>query len=166
MAKREIKVVPVKSGFTVVLYSKSWNGKVKLKHRGFSETKEGALKIRSDIWDRGFGGHGGDYRVCGPVQLKKLIAEVKGMQDARRKKGAVKAAKTRKARGPGNFILCPSCKTKSKKLFSEFGGLQTRKCQNGHTFEYDKWIADRMWGVAIMNPGALPVVANSIYKKL
>jgi hypothetical protein len=23
------------------------------------------------------------------------------------------------------------------------GGLQTRRCQKGHLFEYDKWIADR-----------------------
>lgn len=46
-----------------------------------------------------------------------------------------------------NFILCPTCGSKSKKLYSEMGGLQTRRCQRGHMFEYDKWIADRMfWG--------------------
>lgn len=39
-----------------------------------------------------------------------------------------------------NFILCPRCKSKSKKLCSEFGGLETRVCKNGHKFEYDKWI--------------------------
>ena len=42
-----------------------------------------------------------------------------------------------------NFILCPICSAKSKKLYSEFGGLQTRVCRNGHRFEYDKWMADR-----------------------
>lgn len=51
------------------------------------------------------------------------------------------ANKTPKA--PRNFVLCPCCKAKSKKLYSEFGGLQTRVCTNGHTFEHDKWLADR-----------------------
>ena len=36
-----------------------------------------------------------------------------------------------------NFILCPTCNSKSKKLFSEMGGLQTRRCQLGHHFEVD-----------------------------
>lgn len=35
------------------------------------------------------------------------------------------------------FILCPTCESKSKKLFSEMGGLQTRRCQKGHLFEVD-----------------------------
>ena len=48
-----------------------------------------------------------------------------------------------------NFILCPTCKAKSKVLRSEFGGLQTRKCKNGHTFEHDKWMADRI-GTALL----------------
>ena len=38
---------------------------------------------------------------------------------------------------PKNFILCPTCNSKSKKLRSEMGGLQTRKCQRGHFFEVD-----------------------------
>ena len=38
---------------------------------------------------------------------------------------------------PRNFILCPTCDSKSKKLFSEMGGLQTRTCKNGHHFEVD-----------------------------
>lgn len=48
------------------------------------------------------------------------------------------------------FIRCPRCNAKSKKLYSEMGGLQTRQCHNGHMFEYDKWIADR----AFWNPAA------------
>ena len=36
-----------------------------------------------------------------------------------------------------NFILCPTCDSKSKKLRSEMGGLQTRRCQRGHLFEVD-----------------------------
>lgn len=42
--------------------------------------------------------------------------------------------KTKKVR---RFILCPTCEAKSKKLFSEMGGLQTRRCKNGHLFEVD-----------------------------
>ena len=42
------------------------------------------------------------------------------------------------------FVLCPRCKSKSRVLFTEFGGLQTRQCGRGHRFEYDKWIADRL----------------------
>ena len=38
---------------------------------------------------------------------------------------------------PRNFILCPTCQSKSKKLRSEMGGLQTRRCQKGHHFEVD-----------------------------
>ena len=57
------------------------------------------------------------------------------------------------------FICCPICGEKSKKLFSEFGGLQTRECKRGHRFEYDKWIADRaFWAPA----SAVP----NIYRKL
>jgi len=44
-----------------------------------------------------------------------------------------------------NFVKCPKCQAKSKKLFSEFGGLETRVCQRGHRFEYDKWMAARMF---------------------
>lgn len=44
---------------------------------------------------------------------------------------------------PRNFILCPTCKAKSKMLSTEMGGYQTRECKNGHRFNYDKWIADR-----------------------
>lgn len=50
---------------------------------------------------------------------------------------------------PRNFILCPTCRSKSKLLSSEMGGLQTRRCQMGHTFHYDKWLADRsFWAVS------------------
>lgn len=44
-----------------------------------------------------------------------------------------------KAKKPRNFILCPTCQSKSKKLRSEMGGLQTRQCQRGHYFEADTW---------------------------
>jgi hypothetical protein len=39
---------------------------------------------------------------------------------------------------PKTFVLCPTCNSKSKKLSSCFGGLETRECKNGHTFEKDR----------------------------
>lgn len=65
------------------------------------------------------------------------------------KKKAAKATVKRR------FVLCPQCNSKSKVLRSEFGGFQTRKCQSGHYFEWDKWIADRMVWVAITT-GRIP----------
>ena len=50
-----------------------------------------------------------------------------------------------------NFVTCPTCQAKSKKLYSEMGGVETRRCQNGHLFEYDRWLADRV----IWAPGAI-----------
>jgi hypothetical protein len=50
---------------------------------------------------------------------------------------------------PRRFILCPTCGAKSRKLYSEMGGYQTRMCQNGHEFNYDKWMADRMFWVGL-----------------
>jgi hypothetical protein len=43
-------------------------------------------------------------------------------------------------KSPRSFILCPHCQAKSKKLCSEFGGLQTRQCQKGHVFEVDTFM--------------------------
>jgi len=53
---------------------------------------------------------------------------------------------------PRNFVLCPACNSKSKVLYSEMGGLQTRQCRYGHRFEYDKWIADRLFWNPVANP--------------
>jgi hypothetical protein len=59
----------------------------------------------------------------------------------RQEAGQAKAAKTReqnkRAGKKPNFILCPTCDSKSKKLRSEMGGLQTRVCKRGHLFEVD-----------------------------
>src|SRR5690606_27819668 len=58
----------------------------------------------------------------------------------KRQKPAVTAAPVpERVKRPRRFILCPTCQTKSKKLRSEMGGLQTRRCQNGHYFEADTW---------------------------
>lgn len=48
-----------------------------------------------------------------------------------------------------NFVRCPTCKSLSKVLFSEMGGYQTRRCRKGHTFGFNKWIADRIGTIAI-----------------
>lgn len=64
-------------------------------------------------------------------KIKKQLAEYRAL-------AVKKAAKTRKKNGTvAHFVLCPTCDSKSKKLFSEMGGLQTRKCRNGHYFEVD-----------------------------
>lgn len=49
-----------------------------------------------------------------------------------------------------SFITCPRCAAKSKVLRTEFGGLQTRQCKNGHIFEWDKWMADRRVWIGIV----------------
>lgn len=138
-------------GFMIVLVSTTWNGKRTLKFKGYDITREGAEHHRDQMYSKLHGeARNVRYEVLSPRQLKALLKAVQGEQAARRAKGAVKAAKTRaKTPKEARFVCCPTCGAKSKKLFSEMGGLQTRKCQNGHTFEYDKWIADRaFWAPA------------------
>lgn len=84
-----------------------------------------------------------DYRVLTPRQLVNLEKKKQENVKARRKGAGAKAAATRKKRGTKpKFTLC-HCGAKSKLLYSEMGGLQTRRCTRGHRFEIDKWIADR-----------------------
>lgn len=82
-----------------------------------------------------------DYQIVDDKGLQELRDLKAKNQAARRKKGQEQAAKTRdenRKRGKKpHFILCPTCKSKSKLLFSEFGGMQTRKCKRGHLFEVD-----------------------------
>lgn len=140
---------PTPNKFCVVLVSKSWKGKLAVKVKDRAPTREAGEAMKKARLAKCVGWAAkADYRVLGPVQFKKLMAEVSSVQADRRAKGAKKAAATRaKRKTKSEFVLCPTCRCKSKKLFSEFGGLQTRRCQRGHTFEYDKWIADRaFWG--------------------
>lgn len=138
--------------FKLVLVTHAMNGKMSITVKATGDDKDllqaelQKMKIHAQKC-----GHEPDYRVCDPVQFKKLQGEVEANHAHRRAKGREKAAKTRAqniARGKKpRFICCPLCKAKSQLLYSELGGLQTRKCQNGHTFEYDKWMADRaFWG--------------------
>ena len=144
--------------YTLVLVSKSWNGKRTLKTKETHENKDVLVAERTrlrEVADKL--GHCPDYRVLGPKQLKALQAEIKGEQDARRAKGAKKAAETRaKTPKEARFVCCPTCGAKSKKLFSEFGGLQTRRCQNGHTFEHDKWLSDRAFWAPVLTGRPIP----------
>lgn len=152
-----------KANFTVVLVSHLWNrttrtnDKLRITVKAENLTKDAGLamvrtmqaKIKNvRSWS------GPDYRVVGPRQLKALQDQVKEQQAKNRKLGQKRAAEERKATGAKKrFILCPRCQSKSKLLFSEMGGLQTRRCTNGHTFEFDKWIADRAFWGPIMGAG-------------
>jgi hypothetical protein len=85
------------------------------------------------------------FYIVGENKYRLLRDEDTELRDARkvanRKKGAERRAKKvaeNKARGKKpHFITCPTCGSKSKKLRSEMGGLQTRQCKKGHYFEVD-----------------------------
>jgi len=133
----------------LVLVSRSRDGKMKLTSKGRYPTRDAAEARKKELIERceRSGLETPEYHVCDDAKLRELNVERRAVAADRRKKGAVKAAKTRaknvaKGKTP-QFVLCPTCQSKSKLLRSEFGGLQTRTCQRGHTFEYDKWIADR-----------------------
>ena len=80
------------------------------------------------------------FLIVDEAHLNKIkaeeAAERKAKATAGRKRGAQKAKETIARRGK-HFILCPTCQSKSKLLFSEMGGLQTRRCKKGHNFEVD-----------------------------
>lgn len=145
------------TSYTLVLVSSTWNGKRSIKVKE-THTDKGVLQAeKARLLDiSGKLGKYPDYRVLGPKQLQALRDEVEAEVAARRAKGATKAAATRKQRGAAAFILCPTCGCKSKKLCSEFGGLQTRRCQRGHTFEYDKWLSDRAFWAPILTGRPIP----------
>lgn len=123
-----------------VIASINYKKKVTIKSR--HETREEAETAREARMAKLHGAAAETYyHILGPRQLKKALEEQKAAVEGRRKAGQKRAAKTReknKARGKkAHFILCPTCQAKSKKLYSEMGGMQTRKCQNGHLFEVD-----------------------------
>ena len=123
-----------------VVASINFKKKVLIKSR--HATRKEAEEARDTRMSKLFGMAAETYfHVFGPRQLKKKIEEQKAATQARKKKGQDKAAKTReknKAKGKKpKFILCPTCNAKSKKLYSEMGGMQTRQCKNGHQFEVD-----------------------------
>jgi len=105
-----------------------------------------AAKYRFDV----------DYDILTTKQVQAQWAEcaAKSKEKAAKKRAATLASKTPEQRKK-TYILCPHCHAHSKLLYSEMGGYQTRKCKNGHTFNYDKWIGDRLPMVMIFgNPVA------------
>ena len=145
----------------LVLVTRSWNGKMKLTTKASSNNEVYLKEEKARMYAVAEKcGHSPDYRIVGPKQLKALQDEVKAVQAANRKKGQEKAAKTRAKNAERGdkpkFICCPTCGAKSKKLYSEMGGLQTRVCQRGHTFEYDKWIADRAFWAPVLTGKVVP----------
>jgi len=78
------------------------------------------------------------YDILSNADVEKQWEVCKTKANEIRKSSIQKTNEKLKANGQTkSFILCPRCNAKSKKLFSEMGGLQTRKCANGHMFAYD-----------------------------
>lgn len=138
--------------YNLVLVTHHSNGKLSAKTKLRDATLEEATARRTSLINRaavsGLGKP--DYRIVDRAGLQEIYEEIDKNAAKRVKAGQQRAAATRarrvekgeKPKAP-TFVLCPTCNARSKKLFSEFGGLQTRKCQNGHRFTHDKWIADR-----------------------
>ncbi len=133
---------------TLVLVSRTWDGKRSLKVKGEYPSGQTGLESARYERDRLLAhaervGSNPDYRILAGVPLDRLRAEIRAEQDARRAVGTQKAAAIRKKRGKAAFTLCPRCGARSKLLRSEMGGLETRRCQRGHQFTFDRWIHDR-----------------------
>jgi len=86
------------------------------------------------------------YIIMSENQYQEYLKIKKAKSLAKRKLTISKKTPEQKKK---TYILCPHCHAHSKLLFSEMGGLQTRKCKNGHQFEYDKWIGDRLASIMI-----------------
>ena len=129
--------------YYLITLPSDWRGRQKQpKIVGRFNKKENADKARQDRLDR-TPEHVRCENAVAVVSLteyQQILQQIKGQQAKRRTEGAKKAAAERKKNGTKpKFILCPTCNAKSKKLFSEMGGLQTRRCQNGHSFEVDTY---------------------------
>jgi hypothetical protein len=81
------------------------------------------------------------YIVMNEKQYGEYLAGKKKKSLEKRRATMAKKTPDQKKK---TYILCPRCRAHSKMLYSEMGGLQTRVCKNGHSFEYDKWIGDRV----------------------
>lgn len=125
----------------LVLVSSVWNRSArtyvtKLTIKGVYGSKADAELEKARLKKIG----GGWYKVCSNRTFARMTNELKKEQQKRRANGAKKAAETKKKKskeGSMIYILCPGCQAKSKLLFSEMGGLQQRRCHNGHRFEVD-----------------------------
>lgn len=121
----------------------SFSGKIsKFKIKDKAPSKPEAQEKLKDII-RKFPAHLGscpDYKILTAPEIQALWKQAKEASKAKRLKSLKGTLSKKKAEGKvtkPTFVLCPQCQAKSKKLYSEMGGLQTRKCKNGHTFGYD-----------------------------
>ena len=85
------------------------------------------------------------YIVLDEKQYQEYLQNKKKASIEKRKATLAKKTPEQKKK---TYILCPHCHAHSKLLYSAMGGLQTRKCKNGHEFEHDKWIGDRLLSIA------------------
>jgi len=116
----------------------------KLKVYGHAKDKKYLYKAQEEVSARTPEHVRPNYQIVDEHQLSKIKQKYAERATANRRKGAERAkmkAAGRVAKGlpPKKFITCPTCDAKSKLLFSEMGGVQTRTCQNGHHFEIDTW---------------------------
>lgn len=137
----------------LVLVTHHDNGKLSLKHKRQGVTSEVAQAEKKRLEAHAKACHldKPDYRILDQKGMGRLYREIDANVEKRVAAGRVRAKAQReknkmagkKPQAP-KHVPCPRCSSKtSKVLHSEFGGLQTRKCKNGHQFSYDKWIADR-----------------------
>jgi hypothetical protein len=146
--------------YYVGYYQETWrNEKVqKFIIKGVADTKDAADKINKKLSEKldKYSFHVG-HTLCKhagkkrPIKLHyKILSErqYKAHQASRKQAASEKRqatiAKKPKSERTRTFILCPRCRATSKLICSEMGGLQTRVCKNGHQFEYDKWLGDRV----------------------
>ena len=131
-------------------------GNDKFKIKGTFGTKSEANKFKKELEKKSFG-FLPYYEIWTDKSVRAQWEECDVETQNRRARGVEKRKKEYAKKSPESrkktFILCPHCKATSKKLYSEMGGLQTRVCKNGHRFEYDKWIGDRLGSIMIFgNP--------------
>jgi len=152
--------------YKVVLVSSHHDGRRSVKIKFATDSSLTAHDFLNDLIKRcpKTGNVGPDYRVLNRIDFAELNAVICRETAARRAKGAKKAAATRKKHGAAAFVLCPRCGAKSKKLWSEMGGLETRQCKNHHRFEHDRWLADRAFWAPVLTGRVIP--ESSITKEV
>jgi hypothetical protein len=135
--------------YRVCAWSYSWKKPRKLRVLSVHESKhqaEASLRIRRMTTNTLYGAAAeavADYFVMGPRQYAKQMAVEEADVAVRRAEGQLKSQASRKRnKTEPHFVLCPTCKARSKKLYSEMGGLETRVCRRGHRFKYDRWPRD------------------------
>ena len=117
---------------------RTYKGNDKFKIKSIHASKADANKALNELKAKvAKFGVGADYVIWTEDDVKKQWNDCKVVTKQKR----VKAIEKRKESGKlPVFVLCPRCEAKSRKLYSEMGGLQTRVCRNGHRFAYDTFV--------------------------